>query len=212
MANRRVRGPAGGRRGFECGFNGAQGKAAAEAVTDTDRFPQALLLSSFRSSLLGHCEREEIMGCICGALRYEIPSSRQLLHLPLHRLSARHGQRILNRDSGAGRRLPPIGEGPSARTWRRHRWRTRQDAVGMPRLRDRRDRRREAGMEPPGYTRIVRAGTLDDTSWVRPTTHFWTRRKQPRVVLAVGDVIYETQPGWRSTGRRDCSQQFGAGP
>ena len=52
----------------------------------------------------------------------------------------------------------------------------------------------EPGTEPPGYTRIVRAGTLDDTSWVRPTTHFWTRSKQPWVVLPEGDVIYETQP------------------
>jgi hypothetical protein len=50
------------------------------------------------------------------------------------------------------------------------------------------------GTEPPGYTRIVRAGTLDDTSWVRPTTHFWTRSKQPWLVLPEGDVIYETQP------------------
>ena len=27
--------------------------------------------------------------------------------------------------------------------------------------------------------RRVRAGTLDDTSWLRPTLHFWTRSKQP---------------------------------
>jgi hypothetical protein len=27
--------------------------------------------------------------------------------------------------------------------------------------------------------RRVRAGTLDDTSWLRPTMHFWTRSKQP---------------------------------
>src|SRR4051794_31509248 len=35
------------------------------------------------------------------------------------------------------------------------------------------------GTEPPGYTRIVRGGTLDDTSWLKPTTHFYTRNKQP---------------------------------
>jgi len=43
--------------------------------------------------------------------------------------------------------------------------------------------------------RRVRAGTLDDTSWVRPTTHFWTRSKQPWVVLPEGDQVFETQPG-----------------
>src|SRR2546423_2849876 len=32
----------------------------------------------------------------------------------------------------------------------------------------------------PGSTvRNVRGGTLDDTSWLRPTAHIWTRSKQP---------------------------------
>lgn len=48
------------------------------------------------------------------------------------------------------------------------------------------------GTEPPGNQRIVRGGTLDDTSWLRPTTHLWTRSKQPWVVLPEGDEIFET--------------------
>jgi hypothetical protein len=31
--------------------------------------------------------------------------------------------------------------------------------------------------------RSVRAGTLHDTSWLRPTVHFWTRSKQPWIIL-----------------------------
>jgi hypothetical protein len=50
------------------------------------------------------------------------------------------------------------------------------------------------GTEPPGYARIVRGGTLDDTSWLKPTTHFYTRSKQPWVILPEGATIYETQP------------------
>jgi hypothetical protein len=42
--------------------------------------------------------------------------------------------------------------------------------------------------------RIVRAGTLDDTSWVRPTVHFWTRSAQPWVVLPPADRLFATQP------------------
>lgn len=42
--------------------------------------------------------------------------------------------------------------------------------------------------------RIVRGGTLDDTSWLRPTTHYWTRSKQAWIVLPDGDAIFETQP------------------
>ena len=41
----------------------------------------------------------------------------------------------------------------------------------------------------------VRAGTLDDTSWLRPTMHFWTRSKQPWITLPGDDQMFETQPG-----------------
>jgi hypothetical protein len=37
----------------------------------------------------------------------------------------------------------------------------------------------------------VRAGTLDDTSWLRPTRHIWTRSKQPWITLPQGDEIFE---------------------
>jgi hypothetical protein len=41
----------------------------------------------------------------------------------------------------------------------------------------------------------VRAGTLDDTSWLRPAAHFWTRSKQPWVMLPdERSHIFETQP------------------
>ena len=40
----------------------------------------------------------------------------------------------------------------------------------------------------------VRGGTLDDTSWLRPTRHTWTRRKQPWVKLPEGDEVFEGQP------------------
>ena len=42
--------------------------------------------------------------------------------------------------------------------------------------------------------RRVRAGTLDDTSWLRPTAHFWTRSKQPWITLPEGDQVFATQP------------------
>jgi hypothetical protein len=39
---------------------------------------------------------------------------------------------------------------------------------------------------------VVRAGTLDDTSWPHPTTHFWTRSKQPWVTFGQSDVVFDT--------------------
>jgi hypothetical protein len=56
------------------------------------------------------------------------------------------------------------------------------------------------GPPHPGGTREdvvmrrVRAGTLDDTSWLRPTMHFWARSKQSWITLPEGDQIFETQP------------------
>ena len=47
---------------------------------------------------------------------------------------------------------------------------------------------------PRGGIIFVRAGTLDDTSWLRPTRHTWTRSKQPWVTFADGDEIFEAQP------------------
>ena len=43
--------------------------------------------------------------------------------------------------------------------------------------------------------RRVRAGTLDDRSWLRPTAHFFTRSKQPWVTLPAGDQMFEAQAG-----------------
>ena len=37
----------------------------------------------------------------------------------------------------------------------------------------------------------VRGGTLDDASWLRPTRHIWTRRKQPWITLPEGDQVFE---------------------
>ena len=51
-----------------------------------------------------------------------------------------------------------------------------------------------AGTWVPDTVRVIRAGTLDDTSWLRPTIHFWTRSRQPWVVLPAGAQRHETQP------------------
>jgi hypothetical protein len=48
--------------------------------------------------------------------------------------------------------------------------------------------------QPRGGVTRVRAGTLDDTSWLKPTRHIWTSSKQPWVTFAEGDEIFERQP------------------
>jgi hypothetical protein len=51
----------------------------------------------------------------------------------------------------------------------------------------------------------VRGGTLDDTSWLRPTKHIWTRRKQPWVKLPEGPVYW--QPDNAVQRDRDAAQR-----
>jgi hypothetical protein len=55
----------------------------------------------------------------------------------------------------------------------------------------------------PGGTsysnRNVKPGTFDDTSWLVPAIHFWTRSAQQWVAIPDGATRYETQPetlGW----------------
>ncbi len=43
--------------------------------------------------------------------------------------------------------------------------------------------------------RIVRGGTFDERSWIKPDAHLWTRSKQPWVVIPAGVQAYETSPG-----------------
>jgi hypothetical protein len=50
------------------------------------------------------------------------------------------------------------------------------------------------GTAPPGSLFALRAGTLDDTSSLRPTVHFWTRSAQSWLTLPESDTRFETQP------------------
>lgn len=42
--------------------------------------------------------------------------------------------------------------------------------------------------------RVLHPGTLDDTSWLEPAGHIWTRSKQPWVRLPADSLCYEDQP------------------
>ena len=45
----------------------------------------------------------------------------------------------------------------------------------------------------PHYVNI-KAGTLDDTSWLVPAGHIWMKSKQPWFEAAVEELVFETQP------------------
>jgi len=41
---------------------------------------------------------------------------------------------------------------------------------------------------------IIQPGTLDDTTWLNPVAHIWTRSAQPWFRLPEGVATFETQP------------------
>jgi hypothetical protein len=109
------------------------------------------------------------------------------LRVPLHRLSADHEQRLF------------VGIAPPETAFRL--------TAGAPR---RSKRMADSGrlntrfecsdcvcwiysLPHDGVVRVC-AGTLDDTSWLRPTRHIWTRSRQPWITFAEGDETFEVQP------------------
>jgi len=132
-------------------------------------------------------------GCQCGALRYEITQAPTLVYTchctECQRLTGSAFSMALVVVAGAfhlaGTEPRPFFRvADSGRTVTR--WVCQDCGTWM-----------WSGPKPDPATRDalrVRAGTLDDTSWLRPTVHFWTRSMQPWVVLPAGDQRFETQP------------------
>lgn len=43
----------------------------------------------------------------------------------------------------------------------------------------------------------IKAGTLDDTSWLAPVLHTWLRSKQPWTPIKEGVPVHPTQPSFK---------------
>jgi hypothetical protein len=132
-------------------------------------------------------------GCLCGAIRYEIAQPP----ITVYTCHCTDCQRITSSAFSIGVVVPAeavclLGETRTVESMADS-GRIKRRLIcpncgiwigGMP----------MAGTWAPGKVRVIRAGTLDDTSWVRPTIHFWTRSQQPWIVLPDGDQQYDTQP------------------
>lgn len=129
-------------------------------------------------------------GCQCGALRYEFTGKpRQLIVCHCHDCQKRSGSAFgmsLFLDADALR----ISEG-EIRTYQRTAESGRQVTVGIC---------ENCGTQIYGRpewrpdTIVLKAGTLDDTSWLVPDLHIWTASKQPWVIVPDGVEAHERQP------------------
>lgn len=134
-------------------------------------------------------------GCVCGAVRYEIAQQP----ITVYACHCTDCQRITSSAFSIGVVVADAAFRLTAGDTRsvpggitaggRHKTRRACPACGTWLYGEARP-----GTEVQGMIRVVRGGTLDDTAWLRPTTHFWTRSAQPWVMLPEGVTRYETQP------------------
>jgi hypothetical protein len=135
-------------------------------------------------------------GCVCGAVRYEL-SREPLIVYVCHCTVC---QRITSSAFSIGMTVPEAAFRAIGKEARqvfggvtesgRHKTRLVCPDCGTWLFGNARP-----GTDYPGMVRIVRGGTLDDTSWLRPTAHYWTRSAQPWVTVPEGIAAYETHPG-----------------
>jgi hypothetical protein len=129
-------------------------------------------------------------GCLCGKIRYEITEAPQLIYtchcVDCQRLTSSAFSMAIVVNHAAFRLMgiePRLIQATADSGRVKTRWVCPECGCWIC----------GASSSDDGLRR-VRSGTLDDTSWLRPTVHFWTRSKQPWVALPEGDQIFETQP------------------
>lgn len=130
-------------------------------------------------------------GCQCGAVRYRVEEPPQTFYL----CHCTNCQRQSSSIAGASmliRRAALAVEGEPAIA----RWKAQSGAE------------KSGGFCPSCGVRLfhgsldngpdgritIKAGTLDDTSWLLPAGHIWTGSAFAGIVFSEGDLIYEGQP------------------
>ena len=125
-------------------------------------------------------------GCLCGAVRYALREDPVTLYV-CHCTDCQT-------ESGASFTLSMIVRRETVEV---HAGRPRASEVELP------DGRRKGGHACPRCTTrlfgpsrieplwILAPGTLDDTSWVHPVAHIWTRSAQPWIEIPAGVPRFE---------------------
>ena len=127
-------------------------------------------------------------GCQCGRIRYRLTKEPMVFYLCHCTECQRHTSSAFGESLRFDRTALEVNEGMSV-------FRRTSDKGSV----------REGWFCPDCGVRIfhgtegsseinIKAGTLDDTSWLVPAGHIWTRSKQPFMKTAPDDLIYERQP------------------
>lgn len=129
-------------------------------------------------------------GCQCGALRYRIVAPP----LMIYACHCANCQRIAGSAFGLSATIREdslefTSGAPERVTWQsdagNERYGTFCGGCGC---------RIAHGQEPSNGVLSLRAGTFDDTSWVVPSGHIWTRSAQPWFGFGADDIRWDAQP------------------
>jgi hypothetical protein len=129
-------------------------------------------------------------GCQCGALRYEIRAEPLTLYVCHCTECQRQSASAFSMSLMVTRASLVYVKG-TPRRWKR--------TADSGRVIDS-DMCETCGVRPVNHpsandkVSIVKPGTLDDTSWLHPIGHIWTRSAQPWVRIPEDSVIHEVHP------------------
>jgi hypothetical protein len=129
-------------------------------------------------------------GCQCGAVRYEIRAEP----LTLYCCHCTECQR--QSSSAFGMSMPVRSDAVVITKGQPKEWRRRSDSGREVLCRFCAECGTRLFHNPTRNLKVtnVKPGTLDDTSWLRPIGHLWTRSAQPWIVFGEDHLDYESQP------------------
>lgn len=129
-------------------------------------------------------------GCVCGVLRYSVTAAP----LMIYNCHCKNCQRTSGSAFNVSITIVESGFSFTTGEPARIEWTSAAGSTRRGWLCGACGSRIVQGQSPPNGVLSLRAGTLDDTSWVQPVGDIWTRSAQPWVRFVDGGLQAEGQP------------------
>lgn len=132
-------------------------------------------------------------GCLCGSVRYQVvaaPTALYACHCSDCQTASGSAFALCMRLPGKGLRITRGKPVPVRTSWPSGRM---EDTFRYPQCLGALWDARGGSDGYPSYFSLY-AGTLDDTSNLRPVGHVWTSDAQPWIVIPDGDLVFEHGP------------------
>jgi len=129
-------------------------------------------------------------GCQCGALRYQISAAP----LMIYACHCANCQRIAGSAFGLAATLTEASLEFTTGTPKKIVWQSDAGNERYGTFCGECGCRIAHGQTPSNGVLSLRAGTFDDTSWVVPSGHIWTRSAQPWFKFGKDDILCDVQP------------------